>query len=61
MKAISNISRYEPRTTAPFNAAVAFYPLCDLTRGLDAPLLILIGDADNLTRAWNCETMELID
>lgn len=61
MKAISNISKYEPRTTAPFNAAVAFYPWCDLTRGLDAPLLVLIGDADTATPAWNCETMELPD
>ncbi len=61
MKAISNISKYEPRTTTPFNAAVAFYPWCDLTRGLDAPLLVLIGEADDWTRAWNCETMELPD
>ncbi len=61
LRAISNISKYEPRTTTPFNAAVAFYPWCDVTRGLDAPLLVLIGDADTETRAWNCETMELPD
>lgn len=46
----------------PFKAAVALYPHCEpqLYR-LDAPLLILIGDADDWTYSYRCERMELRD
>jgi dienelactone hydrolase len=42
----------------PFRAAVAFYPSCQrpLTN-LNAPLLILIGDADDWTPASRCQAM----
>ncbi len=44
----------------PFRAAVAIYPRCEpqLTR-LDAPLLILIGGADDWTFADKFERMEI--
>jgi dienelactone hydrolase len=39
----------------PFQAAVAFYPNCRWTlTGMNAPLLILIGEADDWTPAGNC-------
>ena len=42
----------------PFRAAVALYPWClDRLVSLDAPLLILIGEADDWTPASRCETM----
>lgn len=46
----------------PFRAAVALYPWCEspLYR-LDAPLLILIGDADDWTFAFRCQRMEVKD
>ncbi len=46
------------KTADPFRAAVAFYPGCrsPLT-GLNAPLLILIGGADDWTPADRCEAM----
>jgi dienelactone hydrolase len=41
-----------------FAAAVAFYPSCYRTRaGFTAPLLILIGDADDWTHAADCSAM----
>jgi dienelactone hydrolase len=45
----------------PFKAAVAIYPPCEtqLTR-LDAPLLILIGGADDWTLAARCESMKAV-
>lgn len=43
---------------APFRAAVAFYPSCRrILRGLNAPLLILIGEADDWTPADRCVSM----
>lgn len=46
----------------PFKAAVALYPPCDtVLYRLDAPLLILIGDADDWTFSFRCERMELRD
>ncbi len=45
----------------PFKAAIALYPVCEgrLTR-LDAPLLILIGRADDWTFAQHCESMDIV-
>ncbi len=46
----------------PFKAAVALYPPCEpVLYRLDAPLLILIGGADDWTYAFRCERMELKD
>ena len=39
----------------PFQAGVAIYPYCDPLVQPDAPLLILIGAADEVTPAWYCE------
>ncbi|HZB91187.1 MAG TPA: prolyl oligopeptidase family serine peptidase, partial [Stellaceae bacterium] len=40
-----------------FAAGIAFYPPCYAASGFTAPLLILIGDADDWTRAWRCRQM----
>ncbi len=41
-----------------FLAAVAFYPYCLLAQGpFVAPLLLLIGSADDWTPAWRCERL----
>ena len=43
---------------APFRAAVALYPSCRrILTGLNAPLLILIGEADDWTPAERCVSM----
>jgi dienelactone hydrolase len=44
---------------SPFTAAIAVYPWCGPTRihKLNAPLLILIGDADDWTPASRCRDM----
>ncbi len=39
---------------APFNAAVAYYPLCGEPTALNAPGLILIGELDTWTPAEQC-------
>ncbi|MHB8770621.1 MAG: dienelactone hydrolase family protein [Syntrophales bacterium] len=40
---------------APFRVAVAYYPFCRrMLTGLNAPLLILIGEADDWTPAARC-------
>jgi dienelactone hydrolase len=45
-------------TEAPFRAAIAFYPSCRrMLTGLNAPLLILIGEADDWTPAERCVSM----
>jgi dienelactone hydrolase len=42
----------------PFRAAIAFYPSCRrILTGLNAPLLILIGEADDWTPASRCVEM----
>jgi dienelactone hydrolase len=42
----------------PFQVAIAFYPVCILQlRQLNAPLLILIGEADDWTPASRCQEM----
>jgi len=39
----------------PFRAAIAYYPSCQrMLTGLNAPLLILIGEADDWTPAGRC-------
>lgn len=46
------------KTDDPFRAAVAFYPSCRrMLTGLSAPLLILIGEADDWTPAARCVEM----
>lgn len=46
------------RKADPFRAAVAFYPSCRRTlTDLNAPLLILIGEADDWTPADRCVAM----
>lgn len=51
--------RWSPRW--PFAAGIAFYPSCDnashFARGFSAPLLILIGDADDWTPAPPCRAL----
>jgi dienelactone hydrolase len=43
------------KTDDPFRAAVAFYPSCSrMLTGLNAPLMILIGEADDWTPASRC-------
>jgi len=39
----------------PFRAGVAFYPWCDQIIGLNAPLLVLIGEKDDWTPASRCK------
>lgn len=40
-----------------FAAGIAFYPYCQEVGGFSAPLLILIGDADDWTPSWRCRQM----
>ena len=43
------------KTDDPFRAAIAFYPSCQrMLTGLNAPLLILIGEADDWAPAGRC-------
>jgi len=59
---IDAISAEEDSADAPaFRAAVAFYPMCFLQRTvtLRAPLLILIGEADQTTSADACREMKV--
>ena len=42
---------------SPFRAAVALYPPCDGQVRAGAPLLLLIGEADNWTPAVNCRRL----
>ena len=60
LEAVRNHAINEPVRLRPFRAAIAFYPYCPLKLpGLDAPLLVLIGDADDWTRAVRCKEMTL--
>lgn len=62
LAAVENTYLSDAVRTKPFKAAVALYPHCDpMLYRLDAPLLILIGDADDWTYAYRCERMELKD
>ena len=43
------------KTDDPFRAAIAYYPSCQrMLTGLNSPLLILIGEADDWTPAGRC-------
>ncbi len=59
--AVQNKDEDLPMRDHPFKAAVAIYPLCEsqATR-IDAPLLILIGEADDWTFAHHCEHMQVV-
>ncbi len=60
LEAVGNWARSEPLRPDPFEAAIAFYPYCKLKLPrVDAPLLVLIGDADDWTPAQYCRQMEL--
>jgi len=60
LEAIANPYLNEPMRPDPFAAAVAFYPYCPLKLAKpDAPLLVLIGDADDWTPVNRCTSMEL--
>ncbi len=51
----------EPDRTDRFAAAVAFYPYCPFKlRRPDAPMLLLIGEADDWTPPGTCRSMERI-
>ena len=60
LTAVENTYLDDAPRANPFKAAVALYPHCEpqLYR-VDAPLLILIGDADDWTFAFRCERMEM--
>jgi dienelactone hydrolase len=61
LQAISNPYINEPDRAVPFAAAIAFYPSCPLKlRHPDAPLLVLIGAADDWTPPGSCRSMERI-
>ena len=62
LAAVENTYIDDKVRATPFQAAVALYPHCEaqLYR-LDAPLLILIGEADDWTYSYRCEGMELKD
>ncbi|MBN9490210.1 MAG: dienelactone hydrolase family protein [Alphaproteobacteria bacterium] len=48
----------EQRSSEKFRAGVALYPICQFSTGLmTAPVLVLIGDADNWTPSADCEAM----
>ena len=50
----------QPDRQQPFKAAVAFYPGCPTAMGPpDAPLLFLLGGADDWTPAATCQAMTL--
>jgi dienelactone hydrolase len=54
----NNKMTFQMEKEAPFQAAVTLYPICwKMTKGLEAPLLILIGEADSTTPAVACRKM----
>ena len=60
LKAISNEAMNQPLRDDPFKAAVAYYPSCDLKlRRPDAPLLLLIGEADGGAGPTYCQAMAI--
>jgi dienelactone hydrolase len=55
---ITTLETLHRKTADPFRAAIAFYPSCRrMLTGLNAPLLILIGEADDWTPAARCVEM----
>ncbi len=61
IEAVSNNKMtFQMEKETPFQAAVTLYPICwNMTTGLEAPLLILIGEADSTTPAVLCERMSV--
>ena len=48
----------EQRYPEKFRAGIAFYPVCQYASGITtAPVLVLIGDADDWTPSSSCEAM----
>ena len=48
----------EQRSPEKFRAGIALYPICRFSTGLvTAPVLVLVGGADNWTPAADCEAM----
>jgi len=48
----------EQRYPEKFRAGVAFYPVCQYASGImTAPVLVLVGDADDWTPSSSCEAM----
>ena len=59
--AVLSVRKIAGARAEPFRAAIAFYPWCpDLLVDLDAPLQILIGDADDWTPADRCRQMRQV-
>ena len=51
-----------PTGSAKFAAAVSFYPLCNTRiNDIEAPLLVVIGEKDNVTHAYLCKAMLPVD
>ena len=47
-----------PTVRGKFAAAVAFYPLCNTKiEDINTPLLVVIGEKDNVTHAYLCKAM----
>ncbi|NNK96062.1 MAG: alpha/beta hydrolase [Desulfobacterales bacterium] len=59
IEAVSNNKMtFRMEKEAPFQAAVTLFPICwKMTTDLEAPLLILIGEADSITPAVVCKRM----
>jgi dienelactone hydrolase len=48
----------EQRHAEKFRAGIAFYPVCQYASGITtAPVLVLVGDADDWTPSSSCEAM----
>jgi len=60
LNAVGGVRKTDRPSPEPFKAAVAFYPWCfgSKTR-LEAPLLILMGEKDDLTPSRRCREMPL--
>jgi dienelactone hydrolase len=52
------VSEHRRPATGGFRAGVALYPYCDFHSGMYAPVLILIGDADDWTPAARCDVFK---
>jgi dienelactone hydrolase len=52
------LSEHRRPAIGGFRAGVALYPYCDFHSGMYAPLLILIGDADDWTPAVRCDVFK---
>lgn len=48
---------YREKDSTPFQAAIAFYPWCEMLSKLDTPLLILAGEKDDMCPASQCERL----